>query len=159
METTGVMDVLRETPLTAGLRYPERRRLAGLCQVRTAEPGDILLREGNQTTHLGIVRSGRVALRVQVPGRGSTTVLTVEAGDVFGWSAVVPPYRATSTAIAIESSEVLVCEARALRDALGDDEDLAAALYPRLLQAVARRLEATRLQLLDVFGRAEEHAW
>ena len=159
METIAAMDVLRETPLTAGLGHPERRRLAGLCQVRRAEPGDILLREGSDTTHLGIVRSGRVALRLQVPGRGSTTVLTVEAGDVFGWSAVVPPYRATSTAIAIEPSEVLVCEARALREALDEDEDLAAALYPRILQAVARRLEATRLQLLDVFGRAEEHAW
>jgi CRP-like cAMP-binding protein len=159
METIGAMEVLRETPLTAGLGHPERRRLAGLCQVLRAEPGDILLREGSPTTGLGIVRSGRIALRVQVPGRGSTTVLTVEAGDVYGWSAVVPPYRATSTAIAIEPSEVLVCEARALRDALDEDEDLAAALYPRILQAVARRLEATRLQLLDVFGRAEEQAW
>jgi CRP-like cAMP-binding protein len=159
METIGAMEVLRETPLTAGLGHPERRRLAGLCQVLRAEPGDILLREGSPTTGLGIVRSGRIALRVQVPGRGSTTVLTVEAGDVYGWSAVVPPYRATSTAIAIEPSEVLLCEARALRDALDEDEDLAAALYPRILQAVARRLEATRLQLLDVFGRAEEQAW
>jgi CRP-like cAMP-binding protein len=61
--------------------------------------------------------------------------------------------------VAIEQSEVLVCEARALREALEEDEDLAAALYPRILQAVARRLEATRLQLLDVFGRAEEQAW
>jgi CRP-like cAMP-binding protein len=159
METIGAMEVLRETPLTAGLGHPERRRLAGLCQVLRAEPGDILLREGSPTAGLGIVRSGRIALRVQVPGRGSTTVLTVEAGDVYGWSAVVPPYRATSTAIAIEPSEVLVCEARALRDALDEDEDLAAALYPRILQAVARRLEATRLQLLDVFGHAEEQAW
>ena len=159
METIGAMEVLRETPLTAGLGNPERRRLAGLCEVRKAESGDFLLREGSPTTHLGIVRSGRIALRLQVPGRGATTILTVEAGDVFGWSAVVPPYRSTSTAIAIEQSEVLVCEARALRDALDDDEDLAAALYPRILQAVARRLEATRLQLLDVFGQAEEPAW
>ena len=117
METIAAMDVLRETPLTAGLGHPERRRLAGLCQVRKADPGDILLREGRETTHLGIVRSGRVALRLQVPGRGSTTVLTVEAGDFFGWSAVVPPYRATSTAVAIEPSEVLICEARVLRNA------------------------------------------
>jgi CRP-like cAMP-binding protein len=127
--------------------------------VRTADAGEVLLREGSETTQLGVVRSGRVALRLQVPGRGTPTVLTVEAGDVFGWSAVVPPYRATSTAIAIEPSELLVFEARALRDALDEDEDLAAALYPRLLRAVARRLEATRLQLLDVFARAEEAAW
>jgi CRP-like cAMP-binding protein len=159
METVSAMEVLRKTPLTAGLGHPERRRLARLCQVRLAAPGEVLLREGGETTQLGVVRSGRVALRLQVPGRGSPTVLTIEAGDVFGWSAVVPPYRATSTAIAIEPSELLVFEARALRDALDEDEDLAAALYPRLLRAVARRLEATRFQLLDVFARAEEAAW
>ena len=159
METVSAMEVLRRTPLTAGLGHPERRRLAALCRVRTADAGEILLREGSETTQLGVVRSGRVALRLQVPGRGSSTVLTVEAGDVFGWSAVVPPYRATSTAIAIEPSELLVFEARALRDALDEDEDLAAALYPRLLRAVSRRLEATRLQLLDVFAQAEEAAW
>jgi CRP-like cAMP-binding protein len=159
METVSAMEVLRRTPLTAGLGHPERRRLAALCRVRMADAGEVLLREGSETTQLGVVRSGRVALRLQVPGRGSSTVLTVEVGDVFGWSAVVPPYRATSTAIAIEPSELLVFEARALRDALDEDEDLAAALYPRLLRAVSRRLEATRLQLLDVFARAEEAAW
>ena len=159
MESASTMELLQKTPLTAGLGHPERRRLAALSRERNADTGEILLREGSETTQLGVVRSGRVALRLQVPGRGSPTVLTVEAGDVFGWSAVVPPYRATSTAIAIEPSELLVFEARALRDALDEDEDLAAALYPRLLRAVARRLEATRLQLLDVFARAEEAAW
>ena len=159
METVSAMEILRRTPLTAGLGHPERRRLAALCRVHMADAGEVLLREGSETSQLGVVRRGRVALRLQVPGRGSPTVLTVEAGDVFGWSAVVPPYRATSTAIAIEPSELLVFEARALRDALDEDEDLAAALYPRLLRAVARRLEATRLQLLDVFARAEEAAW
>ena len=159
METTIAMEVLRKTPLTAGLGHPERRRLARLCRFRKTDPGEILLREGNETTHLGVVRSGRVALRLQVPGRGSPTVLTVEAGDVFGWSAVVPPFRATTTAITIEPSELLLFEARALRDALEEDEDLAAALYPRLLRAVARRLQATRLQLLDMFAQAEDVAW
>ena len=33
------------------------------------------------------------------------TILTVEPGDIFGWSAIVPPHRATSTAVAIEPVE------------------------------------------------------
>ena len=33
-------------------------------------------------------------LRVRVPERGPITILTVEPGDVVGWSAVVPPFRA-----------------------------------------------------------------
>src|SRR3989304_1146259 len=45
----------------------------------------------------GLARSGRVALRLHVPGRGQVTILTVEPGDIYGWSAIVPPYRSTST--------------------------------------------------------------
>ena len=40
-----------------------------------------------------------------------------------------------------------------LRAALKEDHALAASLYPRVLKAVARRLRATRLQLLDLFAR------
>ena len=36
--------------------------------------------------------TGRVALRVRVPERGPPTILTVEPGDVVGWSALVPPF-------------------------------------------------------------------
>ena len=144
----------------AGLSPHAVTRLSECCASVTSYPVDaVIMREGDDTHPFGIVASGRVALRLLVPERGATTILTVEPGDVLGWSALVPPYRATSTAIAIEPSELLVFDARALRDALDEDEDLAAALYPRLLRAVARRLEATRLQLLDVFARAEEAAW
>jgi CRP-like cAMP-binding protein len=153
MDVSGTAGAFHGSPFVAGLPPSERRRLAALAVRRTAAPGDVLLHEGSPTTHLGIVLAGRVALRLQVPGRGPITVLTVEPGDVFGWSALVPPYRSTTTVIAVEPTEVVVFEAAALRDALEEDEGLAASLYPRVLRSVARRLEATRMQLLDVFGR------
>jgi CRP-like cAMP-binding protein len=55
--------------------------------------------------------------------------------------------------VATESSQALVIEGVKLRAALKEDHALAASLYPRVLKAVARRLRATRLQLLDLFAR------
>jgi CRP-like cAMP-binding protein len=159
MDIATMSAAIHEAPFLAGLGRSERRRFEELGRIWTVEPGTVLLREGDPTTHLGIVHRGRVALRSHVPGRGAVTVLTVEPADIFGWSALVPPYRATSTVVAVEPSEVLVFEAAALRDAIEHDDDLAAALYPRILRSVARRLEATRLQLLDLFGTGEERAW
>lgn len=153
MDTATFVDVLGGSQFLRDLAPQTRRRLAELAQRRRAEVGDVLLREGTMTEALGVVLDGRVALRLLVPGRGTMTVLTVEPGDVFGWSAVVPPYRSTSTAVAIEPTTAVVFPARALREALDGDVQLAATLYPRILQSVARRLGATRLQLLDVFGR------
>jgi CRP/FNR family transcriptional regulator, cyclic AMP receptor protein len=159
METTGLTDALRESPLTTGLGGAERRRLASFARSLSAARDDVLLREGEPTPYLGVVVSGRVALRMRVPGRGPITVMTVEPGDIFGWSAVLAPYRATSTAVAVEATETIVLDAAELRLALESDEDLAAALYPRILRSVARRLEGTRLQLLDLFGQDQDRAW
>jgi len=132
--------------------------------VRDLEAGAELTREGQVTEELAIVLSGRIALRTLVPERGMVTILTVERGDVVGWSAIVPPHRASSTAIAIEPVNLLVLPGDGLRNLLRSDPALAASVYPRVLQTVARRLSATRLQLLDLFareawGRGEGQPW
>jgi len=159
MDRVTFFEAAAEAPFLGGLTVGERRRLADLARPLTVEPGTVLLREGSETTELGIVRTGRVALRLTVPMRGIHTILTVEPGDVFGWSALVPPFRSTSTAVATEPTTGVVFPARALREALDRDEELAAALYPRILRSVARRLEATRLQLLDLFAQDTGTPW
>ena len=159
MDRVTFFEAAAEAPFLGGLTVGERRRLAELARPLAVEPGTVLLREGAETTELGIVRTGRVALRLTVPMRGIHTILTVEPGDVFGWSALVPPFRSTSTAVATEPTTGVVFPARALREALDRDEELAAALYPRILRTVARRLEATRLQLLDLFAQDTGTPW
>lgn len=136
-------------------------RAAFLARAREVElaPETELVREGELTTDFGVVLSGRVALRLVVPGRGRTTILTVEPGDVFGWSAVVPPYRSTSTVVTVGPVRALLVEAVALRAALRADDALAASLYPRILETMARRLQGTRLQLLDLFAGQVDSAW
>ena len=91
--------------------------------------------EGGRSDELGVVASGRLALRMLVPERGMVTILTVEPGDLYGWSAIASPQRATSTVVAIEPSELIAFDGMALRLALAEDPILAAAVYPRVLDA------------------------
>jgi CRP/FNR family transcriptional regulator, cyclic AMP receptor protein len=139
----------------AGLSPEATSRLASIAELRDVPGGAELTREGELTHALAIVITGRVALRMLVPERGMITILTVEPGDVVGWSAIVPPHRATATSIAIEPARLLELPGEALRAMLRADHALAASVYPRVLQAVGRRLAATRLQLLDLFAREE----
>ena len=152
-------NLLGETGFGSALPPSARSRLAPYLTMATYQPGDLILREGDPTTALGIVARGRVALRLRVPERGPTTILTVEAGDVIGWSAVVPPYRATSTVIALLPTDLVRIDGPALREALDADPVLAAAVYPALLRAMARRLTGTRLQLLDLFAASGRDPW
>jgi CRP-like cAMP-binding protein len=139
----------------AGLSPETVARLAGIAEIKDVAAGTELIREGMVTEAFAIVLSGRVALRTLVPERGMVTILTVEPGDIIGWSAVVPPHRGTSNAVAIEPVRVLELPGDRLRALLRSDHALAASVYPRLLQAVSRRLAATRMQLLDLFAREE----
>ena len=156
----GVMDdyaaviaMLNHTWFGADLAPETQERLARLGTVQTFEPDEVVIREGDDARELGILISGRLNLRQHVPERGPVTILSVEPGDIFGWSAVLGNTQAQSTVVATEPCQALVIDGAALRTALKEDHALAASLYPRVLSAVGRRLRATRLQLLDLFSR------
>lgn len=158
-ETAALIAALNTSWFASGLSEKAQTRLAELGRRFTAEPGTELFREGENSDIFGILVHGRVALRTLVPERGDVTILTVEPGDVYLWSALVPPFRASSTGTAIEAIEAIIFEGAALRAALREDCELAIALYPRVLVAVARRLYATRLQMLDLFATEQVKAW
>jgi len=155
----GIDAGLAATWFGSSLDSEMRARLASLGRTQHYNAGEVVLQEGELADDLGIVVAGRIGLRVRVPERGSVTILTVEPGDIVGWSAIVPPHRSTSTAIALVPSEVLAFAGPELRAALDADPALAAAVYPRVLRALARRLDGTRLQLLDLFTAPGMDPW
>ncbi len=145
--------LLNATWFGANLPPEAQVRLVSIARRYQAPAGTTLLAEGQLANELGIVVSGRVSLRTLVPEQGWITILTVEPGDIFGQSAIVSPYRSTSHVVALQPVDVLALDGPALRAMLATDHDVAAVLYPRVLQAMARRLNATRLQMLDLFAR------
>jgi CRP/FNR family cyclic AMP-dependent transcriptional regulator len=153
-----VADVLRETWFAAGLAPDALERLARLGRLIDIPAGTTVVQEGLPCDSLGVVLSGRIALRLAIPGGPERTILTVHPGDVFGWSAVLHQPIATSTGVAVVPSTAAVFDGGPLREALAEDCELAAALFERLLLSVSRRLVATRTQLLDLY-RAGASPW
>jgi CRP/FNR family cyclic AMP-dependent transcriptional regulator len=148
-----VIAMLNHTWFGAELAPETQERLAKLGVVTGFESDEVVIHEGQPSEMMGILVSGRLALRTLVPGKGLVTIMSVEPGDIFGWSSVLPGMQAQSSVVATESCEALVIDGARLRAALREDHALAASVYPRVLEAVGRRLRATRLQLLDLFGR------
>jgi CRP/FNR family cyclic AMP-dependent transcriptional regulator len=137
-----------------------RERLLGIARRREFEAGATLIQEGTDTPFLGILEHGRVALRMRVPEVGRhLTIVTIEPGELLGWSAMVPPFRATADAVATEPSRILAVGATELRDALAADGPLAAELPTLLLETVSRRLSASWTQLIDLFGTRALGPW
>lgn len=151
MATQDVTTLLAETWFAGDLTPEARGRLAALGYMAEFPEGLTVIQEGAACRSLGVVISGRIALRLSLPGGDDRTILTVHPGDVFGWSSVLPQPVATSTAVAVQPTAAVMFDGGQLKAALASDRDLAAAIYGRLLVSVARRLMATRVQLLDLY--------
>jgi CRP-like cAMP-binding protein len=133
-----------------------RATLVAIGEVSDQPAGTVLVRAGVPSPALGVILRGRVAIRPSIPGLGARTILTLEDGDIFGWSTVLGGANATSDAVTIADSQVMLFERSALLAALDAEPRLAAAVYRRVLEAVARRLQWTRLQLLDLYRVGNE---
>ncbi len=155
-QTTSAL--LGQTWFAADMPADVCQRLAAIGEVVDYPAGATVLEEGAPTRALGVVLSGRIALRVALPGAGERTIITVDDGDLFGWSALLPEPVATSTGVTLVPTSAMLFEREQLIATLEAECDLAAAVYPHVLIAVARRLASTRLQLLDVY-RAGAEPW
>ena len=158
MPTNEMTAILGATWFARDLTPGTRDHLAELGTLTEIHEGATIVREGDVCRSIGVVIDGRVALRLRLPGGDDRTILTVDPGDVFGWSAVLPPAIATASAVAIVPTKAVLFDGEALRAAFASDCDLAAAVYQRLLVGVMRRLGATRTQLLDLY-RAGTEPW
>ena len=128
----------------------QRQVLALISRDERPAPGTYLMREGRPTLDIGVIVEGRLAVRDRID-QDDVTLMTLDPGDMFGWSAVLDG-TSTASIVADEGARVLLFDGAALREALTADESLAVILYRRLLEAVARRLDATRMLARDIYA-------
>lgn len=145
--------LLSEHPFFEGLDSKYIQLIAGCASNVVFEEGEQLFKEGDEANFFYVIRSGKVALEVFVPRRGGVNILTVEDGDVVGWSWLFPPYRWHFDARAIELTRAAAFDARCLRGKYEEDPVLGYELMKRFAQVMLDRLNMSRLQMLDMYGK------
>jgi CRP/FNR family cyclic AMP-dependent transcriptional regulator len=118
------------------------------------EAGQYIFREGETANQFYLIRHGRVAVEVSTPERGSVIIQSLGEGDVLGWGWMIPPYRWRFDARAVALTRAIALDGRCLRERSEEDHDLGFQLMKRAAQVMEERFQATRLQLLDIYGRA-----
>jgi CRP-like cAMP-binding protein len=153
METTAALEqVLAEQAFFKGLAPEKLARIAACAHEVTFAAGEYLFREGQPANHFYLLTHGQVALEIHAPGQGELTIQTVTEHEVLGWSWLFPPYRWHFDGRARTLIRALDFNALCLRGKCDEDHDLGYALLQRFGQVLFDRLQATRLQLLDVYG-------
>jgi CRP/FNR family cyclic AMP-dependent transcriptional regulator len=144
--------ILAEHPFLQGLDKHHLELLVGCARNVRFEAGKFLFREGEQANSFYIIRHGRVAVEIFAPQKGPITIETVVEGDVLGWSWLVPPYNWRFDARAMEMTRAVALDGVCLRNKCETDHDLGYELMKRFANIIDRRLQATRLQLLDIYA-------
>ncbi|GAA1222363.1 cyclic nucleotide-binding domain-containing protein [Kitasatospora nipponensis] len=138
--------------LLGALAPNHRARLLALAHEASFPAGTRLFDEGGTADRFWIVRAGLVALDVHVPGRPGPVVETLGEGELVGWSWLFEPYRWHLGAQARTDLRVAEFDARRVREACAGDPAFGLAVTHGVARVIARRLEATRTRLLDLYG-------
>jgi hypothetical protein len=86
------------------------------------------------------------------PAVGTVVVDTADAGNVVGFSWLVPPYRWLFDARAVEDTGTVAFDGRCLRSKCEQDPRLGYELMKLVTQVMFGRLVAARVGLLDLYG-------
>lgn len=149
--TTSIEQLLAEQPYFKGLSASQLAAITGCAKNVRFEAGEPLIREGEDANEFFVIRQGKVALEASALA-GPITIQTLGDGDVVGWSWLVQPHTWRFGAIAMGLTRAISLDGECMRKKCEEDHDLGFELLKRFSFLISERLEATRLQLLDVYS-------
>ena len=161
-------ELLRRYPFFAGLHHAEIETLAKVGSDVAFEPEDRFFDEGDELHDFWLVTEGDVAIVMKVPDREhaqgiagqltgdlitkDVTVTTVGPGEVFGWSALVPPSDASAGAKAVTPGRALIFDCRSLGAAFEGDWRFGFLMSQKAAQVMRERLRDMRIESLTLQG-------
>lgn len=112
--------------------------------------GDIILKEQESADKFYLIRSGSVAIYIDKPRE--ITIQTIGEDDILGWSWLIPPYRYRFSAKAVQNTRALALDGKCLREKCEKNSEMGYELFKRLVGVFTQRLEAARIQLLNIYN-------
>ena len=157
-------ELIRRYPFFARFSQEQVDTLSQAANLASVEPGYRFFHEGEELDHFYLVVEGLVGIIINVPDRDilqpldrqlvgdfiprSITVSTVRSGEIFGWSAIIPPYRSTAGAMAVESARAIDFDCQFLRGEFVEDCCFGHLLTLKAAQVVRGRLRDMRVASL-----------
>ena len=145
------LDRLDKLSFCKGLSKEYMKRLVSLGEFKTFKPGECIFYEGVTSADVYLLIDGEVALETSLPGRDPVCIQTVEAGELLGWLPVLGLACMTATARVLTPCHVLALNAAKILALAETDPRFVLDFMRRTATTLARRLNATRLQVLEVY--------
>ena len=155
--TENVVTLLQRHPFVEEFQPQHIEKLASMATRVRFERDQVIFREGDECGEFYLIMTGLVALEIAAPDH-VLRVQTLSAGDELGWSAILMGRRKHFQARALERVDALAFDGGELLAACKEDPSFGFVLMHRLLSVVSERLQATRLQLHDMYSPQAKRA-
>jgi len=147
--------LLGSHPFFARLTSPYLALVVGCAANVLFDDGEFLFREGTRSDVFFLLRDGGLALEVAAPsGTGALTVQTLGPGDIAGFSWLIEPHVWRFDGRAVGQVRAVELDGAYLRNKCEEDPRLGYELMRAFAALASTRLQATRLQMLDMCGHA-----
>ncbi|QDT89984.1 cyclic nucleotide-binding domain-containing protein [Gimesia algae] len=156
MEIQQLQEHLQQLRFTSGLSVEDLKKLAAISRFQDYPRNATIFTEGTEHRDLYIILSGRVEICMTISARGCLPVLTLEEGDLVGWSSILKQGEMTATVVAVEETRLIAIDADALAVVCEQDHDIGYQIMRRVALALSQRLVASRLQVLDMYAVTDE---
>jgi len=147
-----VFDVLVDQPFFAGMTDGQIRTVAEAATLVSFDEGGVIFVEGGPASDTYLILEGDIALTLRTQEHGSKIVQTLHRGDFVGWSWMYPPYRWSFDANVQTDVQAVQFDGPKLKKISLADSELGYALMRRFTEVIINRMQALRIQLLDVYS-------
>lgn len=147
-----IRDLLGEHELFRSFHPDLLELMAGCGRNVHFDAGTLILSEGGPADEFYLLRTGRVSVGVAVPNRGTVLIETLGPHEVLGVSWPFAPHRWEFDSTAVEPTSAIAMDAECLRNKCDEDPILGYQVFKSFARLMRDRLQATRMQLLDVYG-------
>ncbi len=143
-------EILQSFSLFNGLSQAELAGIAKLCRERTYESGSVIFTIGGSATDVYLLKTGKVDIQIEFKIYDCeimTRVYTVGKGEIFGWSALVPPHRLTASARCQGKGEIITINGKDLMELLEKERGIGYIVMKNLSALISSRLASTTIAL------------
>jgi CRP-like cAMP-binding protein len=145
---------LKECDIFSRLNDAQLKQLVSISKEKACAPGTLLYKIGDESTHLNLVKKGKVFLQM-IADMGpasqpmSFTADVVTQRHAFGWSAFDEPNLHTMTALIADPTTLITFKGDKLKALMEQDCDMGYEIMKGLSRLLASRLNQARILLIS----------
>jgi Cyclic nucleotide-binding domain. len=131
--------------------YSEKQldTIAQMSSMKEFKVKEILFEQYDELTDVYVLLEGSLSLGISLAQEKRIHLGTIEAGQLFSWSAVFSPYISTAWVMAITPAKVISIDAKQLNKEIEKDCEFGFKTMSKIAQTISHRLSDTRFQLMN----------